>query len=141
MPRERFVPDAYAGLAYADCEPPLGKGQVMLSPKVVGRLLQALAVQPGDPGAWRSGQAGASKPCRRHLGHGSPGCTAKAGKKPSDHLGGQHDLTLAEGRLAVGVGQPDVGVRHEALARHVLQGTQGAVVEDPPRGGPVGESC
>ena len=46
--RERFVPDAYLGLAYADCEPPLGNGQLMLSPKVVGRMLQALAVEPGD---------------------------------------------------------------------------------------------
>jgi protein-L-isoaspartate(D-aspartate) O-methyltransferase len=46
--RERFVPDAYLGLAYADCEPPLGHGQLMLSPKVAGRMLQALAVEPGD---------------------------------------------------------------------------------------------
>lgn len=46
--REGFVPDSYLGLAYADCEIPLGKGQLMLPPKVVGRLLQALAVEPGD---------------------------------------------------------------------------------------------
>lgn len=48
LPRERFVPDAYQGLAYADIEIPLGNGAAMLSPKVAGRLLQALAVQPGE---------------------------------------------------------------------------------------------
>jgi protein-L-isoaspartate(D-aspartate) O-methyltransferase len=48
LPRESFVPSAYLGLAYADIEIPLGAGQTMLAPKVVGRLLQALAVRPGD---------------------------------------------------------------------------------------------
>ena len=46
--RESFVPDAYQGLAYADLEIPLGDGQEMLAPKVVGRLLQALNVQPWE---------------------------------------------------------------------------------------------
>jgi protein-L-isoaspartate(D-aspartate) O-methyltransferase len=46
--RERFVPDAYRALAYADIEIPNGNGTLMLAPKVVGHLLQALSVQPGD---------------------------------------------------------------------------------------------
>ncbi|BCU07380.1 protein-L-isoaspartate O-methyltransferase family protein [Allochromatium tepidum] len=46
--RERFVPDAYRALAYADIEIPNSNGTLMLAPKVVGHLLQALAVQPGD---------------------------------------------------------------------------------------------
>jgi protein-L-isoaspartate(D-aspartate) O-methyltransferase len=48
VPRERFVPDAYRGLAYADMEIPIGSGQVMLAPKVVGRMLQALQIGPGE---------------------------------------------------------------------------------------------
>ncbi|MEJ1464542.1 MAG: protein-L-isoaspartate O-methyltransferase [Candidatus Sedimenticola sp. (ex Thyasira tokunagai)] len=48
MPRDAFVPDAYQGLAYADIEIPLGNGQSMLSPKIEGRLLQALNIQSGD---------------------------------------------------------------------------------------------
>jgi protein-L-isoaspartate(D-aspartate) O-methyltransferase len=48
VPRERFVPDAYRGLAYADMEIPIGNGQSMLAPKVVGRMLQALAIGPQD---------------------------------------------------------------------------------------------
>ena len=45
IPREDFVPDAYKGLAFADLEIPLGNGQTMLSPKVEGRILQALAIK------------------------------------------------------------------------------------------------
>ena len=46
-PREIFVPERYAGIAFADTEIPLRAGQHMLAPKVVGRLLQALDAQPG----------------------------------------------------------------------------------------------
>ena len=42
MPRERFVGPAYAGVAYADVELPLGHGEIMLKPVLVGRALQAL---------------------------------------------------------------------------------------------------
>lgn len=43
--RAEFVADELQGLAYADTDLPIGFGQVMLSPVVVGRLLQALNVQ------------------------------------------------------------------------------------------------
>ena len=46
-PREFFVPERYAELAFADTDIPLRAGQHMLAPKVVGRLLQALDAQPG----------------------------------------------------------------------------------------------
>jgi len=45
VPRENFVPEAYRGLAFADVEIPLGFGQSMLSPKLEGRILQALNLQ------------------------------------------------------------------------------------------------
>jgi len=48
IPREPFVRDAYRGLAYADIEVPLGSGQLMMAPRVVARMLQALDVQPQD---------------------------------------------------------------------------------------------
>lgn len=48
MPRERFVPEAYREVAFADMEIPLGHGQHMLPPKVDGRLMQALAPARGD---------------------------------------------------------------------------------------------
>ena len=48
VPREAFVPEAYRNLAFADIEIPLGQGETMMSPKLEGRMLQALAVQSGD---------------------------------------------------------------------------------------------
>lgn len=48
LPREDFVPSQYEGLAFADLEIPLGEGQLMLSPKIEGRILQALAIQKTD---------------------------------------------------------------------------------------------
>jgi len=48
IPREMFVPKAYANLAYTDTDIPLIAGQTMLSPKVVGRALQALELSPQD---------------------------------------------------------------------------------------------
>jgi len=46
--REEFVPGPYRELAFADTCVPLGHGQVMLAPKVEGRILQALDVRPTD---------------------------------------------------------------------------------------------
>jgi protein-L-isoaspartate(D-aspartate) O-methyltransferase len=46
-PREFFVPEKYADLAFADAEIPLRDGQHMLAPKIVGRLLQSLEAAPG----------------------------------------------------------------------------------------------
>jgi protein-L-isoaspartate(D-aspartate) O-methyltransferase len=48
VPREHFAPPRYHDLAFADTEIPLGHGQTMMAPKVEGRLLQALDVQPSD---------------------------------------------------------------------------------------------
>ena len=49
-PREFFVPERFAGLAFADADIPLMPGQHMLAPKIVGRLLQALEAAPGMRG-------------------------------------------------------------------------------------------
>jgi protein-L-isoaspartate(D-aspartate) O-methyltransferase len=48
VPREEFAPPAYRELAFADMNVPLGHGQSMLTPKLEGRILQALALTPDD---------------------------------------------------------------------------------------------
>ena len=48
VPREEFAPPAYRELAFADMSVPLGHGQGMLPPKLEGRILQALELQPED---------------------------------------------------------------------------------------------
>ncbi len=42
IPRERFVPQAFQHLAFSDTSIPIACNQVMLAPKIVGRLLQVL---------------------------------------------------------------------------------------------------
>ena len=46
--REEFVPPQYRALAFADMEIPLGHGETMLAPKLEARMLQELALRPGD---------------------------------------------------------------------------------------------
>jgi protein-L-isoaspartate(D-aspartate) O-methyltransferase len=46
--REEFVPAAYRLLAFADLEIPLGDGEKMWTPKMEARVLQELALEPGD---------------------------------------------------------------------------------------------
>jgi protein-L-isoaspartate(D-aspartate) O-methyltransferase len=48
LPREGFVPAAWRGAAYGDLAIPLGEGQHMLTPTVVGRVLQAVTVRRTD---------------------------------------------------------------------------------------------
>ena len=45
IPRENFIAPEHQGLAFADIEIPIGLNQQMLSPKLEGRILQALSVQ------------------------------------------------------------------------------------------------
>lgn len=47
-PREDFVPEQYRGLAFVDMKIPLAAGQVMLTPILEGRMLQALALRSLD---------------------------------------------------------------------------------------------
>ncbi len=48
VPREEFVPPAWRNLAFADMNIPLDEGQVMMTPKVEARMLQALAIRPDE---------------------------------------------------------------------------------------------
>ena len=48
VPREEFVPAQYRNQAFTDMNIPLGHDQVMMSPKVEARMLQALQIQPDD---------------------------------------------------------------------------------------------
>lgn len=46
--REDFVPDSYKKVALADVSIPLIHDQVMMTPKIEARLLQALTISPSD---------------------------------------------------------------------------------------------
>ncbi|BAN90136.1 protein-L-isoaspartate(D-aspartate) O-methyltransferase [Aeropyrum camini] len=48
VPRHLFVPPEYRGMAYEDRPLPIGHGQTISAPGVVGRMLQLLDPRPGD---------------------------------------------------------------------------------------------
>lgn len=48
LPRERFVPENLAGIAYVDESLALGGGRYLMEPMVLARLLQAADVAPTD---------------------------------------------------------------------------------------------
>lgn len=48
VPREDFIPARYRRLAFSEVNIPLGNEQIMMTPKIEGRLLQAIAVSPSD---------------------------------------------------------------------------------------------
>jgi len=48
VPREQFVPTGFEALAFADTEIPIGHGQLMMTPTMEGRVLQALDIGPSD---------------------------------------------------------------------------------------------
>jgi protein-L-isoaspartate(D-aspartate) O-methyltransferase len=48
VPRENFVSESQKNLAFADMEIPIGHDQVMMSPKVEARMLQALTISSDD---------------------------------------------------------------------------------------------
>ena len=48
VPRELFVPEEYAALAFADTEIPIGHGEMMMTPTIEGRVLQALGLVGGE---------------------------------------------------------------------------------------------
>ena len=48
VPRENFVPSLHRSFAFSDVEVPLGHGEVMMHPRVEGRVLQNLSILPTD---------------------------------------------------------------------------------------------
>jgi len=46
--RKDFIQDKYKGLAYADCQIPIGTGGTMFPPAIEGRMLQSLLIESDD---------------------------------------------------------------------------------------------
>lgn len=48
VPRERFVPEKFAGIAYVDEDIAVSPDRYLMEPMVLARLLQAAAIEPAD---------------------------------------------------------------------------------------------
>ena len=67
VPREKFVPEAYRQVAFADAPIPIGHGQFMLMPALEGRILQALAPARGERALEIGTGSGFFAACLAHL--------------------------------------------------------------------------
>ena len=116
-PREDFVPEKYRSLAFADINVPLGHDQVMMAPKVEGRLLQALAIMPEDAVLEVGTGSGYLTACLARLGNHVtsielfPEFSAAAGSVLTEH--GIHNVTLQQGDAANGI---EAATRYDAIA-------------------------
>ncbi|MCG6898373.1 MAG: protein-L-isoaspartate O-methyltransferase [Gammaproteobacteria bacterium] len=117
IPREHFVPERYRSLAFADTNIPLGHEQVMMAPKLEGRLLQALAIAPGDRILEIGTGSGYLTACLATLGRHvtsvdiMPDFTAAAGEKLQQEKIGNISLYTAD--VANGIGSDE---RFDAIA-------------------------
>jgi protein-L-isoaspartate(D-aspartate) O-methyltransferase len=68
VPREKFVSEAYQGLAFADVHVPLDGDEVMMKPMQEGLMLQALDVHAGDRVLEVGTGSGFITACLLHLG-------------------------------------------------------------------------
>ena len=68
LPREKFVPNEYSNLAFADMEIPLGREEFMMHPRVEARMLQELTIKPTDSCLEIGTGSGFMTACLAHLG-------------------------------------------------------------------------
>ena len=117
IPREAYVPEKYRALAFADINIPLEHDQVMMAPKVEGRLLQALAVRQSDSVLEIGTGSGYLTACLAALGNHVtsyevfPDLSQSAGEKLSAN--DCRNVTLIEGDAAGGI---DSGNRYDVIA-------------------------
>ena len=86
IPRERFVPEKYQNLAFADIEIPLTDKAKMFSPKIEGRLLDALDIKKNE--------------CVLEVGTGSGYLTAVVAKLCQSITSIEIDKTLSQSAKA-----------------------------------------
>lgn len=117
IPREDFVPEQYRSLAFADIEIPVGHDQVMMAPKVEGRLLQTLNITGEDNILEIGTGSGYLTACLASLGKHvtsidiEPDFTGTAGTRLADQ--GISNISLETADAAEGI---STGRQYDAIA-------------------------
>jgi protein-L-isoaspartate(D-aspartate) O-methyltransferase len=103
VPRETFVPARLAGIAYVDEDIALGGGKYLMEPMVFARLVQGLALVPGDKALIVGDFSGYASTVLRTMG---VSLASEADESPVDAIlfaGGVGEIRAAYGdRLAEG---------------------------------------
>lgn len=122
LPRERFLPEAKAHLAYADIEAEYAPGRWLLKPRDVAKLIQALRPMPGE----------------RVLAIGAPYAAAVIEEMGLSVTRVEAGEALPAGEFDVVVCEGAVGRAPEAWTAALATNGRLGVVE---RDGPVGKAC
>lgn len=127
VPREKFVPEAYRGVAFADTEIPIGRGQFMLKPALEGRILQALAPVRGGRALEIGTGTGFFAACLAHL----------CGAVDSIEIHGELAAGAIQSLNALGLSQVTVetgdAFRREYDGRYDVVAVTGSVAVQEPR--------
>ncbi|MFQ3666353.1 MAG: protein-L-isoaspartate O-methyltransferase [Sphingomonadaceae bacterium] len=109
VPREDFLDAGRRGLAYVDCEHPVGEGRAMMAPLTLARLLQAADVIPGERVLVIGGLTGYSAALLADMGAAVTmvECDPRLVAAARERLAGWPDVTVVEGPLETGA--PDAG--------------------------------
>jgi len=121
--RETLVPAGKAYLAYADAEVEYAPGRALMAPRDIGKLLHALAIQPGQSGLAIAAPYGAAV-----LEHAGLVVTRHDGEDLLAVPAGRFDVIIVEGAVSRAP-----GAWTEALA---VGGRLGVIERD----GPVGKA-
>ena len=100
--REAYVPAAFTNAAYADAPIPLGGGHSMLAPSLDGRILQAIALSPGESVLEIGTGSGFLSACLSALGASVRSVEIEAGLAAA-----ATQRLKADGRLSVSVEHAD----------------------------------
>ena len=126
VPRERFVPEAYRAVAFADAPIPIGHGQSMLPPALEGRILQALAPVRGERALEIGTGSGYFAACLAHL----TGSVDSIEIQPDLAAGAARVIgELGIARVAVETG--DALAREYAAGYEVVAGTGSLAAPEP----------
>ncbi|WP_040849504.1 protein-L-isoaspartate O-methyltransferase family protein [Thiofilum flexile] len=101
IPREKFVPHQWKDLAFAEVAVPIGHGQVMMTPGIEARMLQALDIKTNDLCLEIGTGTGFITACMAQLGRevDSIELFSDFTRKAKTHL---HDLGIHNVNLSVG---------------------------------------
>lgn len=127
VPRERFVPPAFAARAYADESTPLAPGRAMLQPMVLARLIQGVLPQPGERALVLGAGTGYGAAVLAAMGLVVTAVEADAALVAAGH--GAMDFALSANRPALLEGDPAKGWPAGAPYRIIL--VEGAVEQVP----------
>ena len=120
IPREDFVPDTLRDAAYAEENIPLGEGRVVLAPRIVGKMLDALDISPDEMVLDIGAGLGYVAALLSRLAEAvvaleeDPALADEAERLLADH--GAHNVALIQG--ALGEGAP----RHGPFDAIVIEG-------------------